>query len=155
MISPDTAAYYINWAEYLSWRNPRLKSYDQYLLVDPPAPHNTFASGLVFVNGRHKPAYDAYRVPIMLPSTSTRKGHPLEVWGAARPARFAVGPQQVAIELRSGSRGPYQTVKTVTLTGSRGYFDVRVVFPSSGSVRLAWTSLTGTVHSRTVKISVR
>ena len=34
--SPATAAYYINWAEYLSYKNPRVKSYMQYLLTDPP-----------------------------------------------------------------------------------------------------------------------
>jgi hypothetical protein len=61
----------------------------------------------------------------------------------------------VAIRLQPGSRGSFQTVKTVTVTSSRGYFDVRVVFPSSGSVRLTWSSPTGTFHSRTVKISVR
>ena len=34
--SPTTAAYFINWAEYLSYKNPRVKSYMQYLLTDPP-----------------------------------------------------------------------------------------------------------------------
>jgi hypothetical protein len=152
-ISPDTAAYYINWAEYLSWRNSRLKSYSQYLLVDPPA--GNFASGLAFSSGQHKPGYDAYRMPIMLPSTSTRKGRSLEVWGAARPAHFVHGRPQVAIEFQPGSRGSFQTVKTVTVTSSRGYFDVRQVFPGSGSVRLSWSGPSGTRHSRTVKISVR
>jgi hypothetical protein len=153
MISPTTAAYYINWAEYLSWRNPRLKSYSQYLLVDPPA--GNFGSGLVFINGQHKPGYDAYRLPIMLPSTSTHKGHSLEVWGCARPAHLLSGPQRVAIEFQSGSHGSFQTVKTVTVTNSRGYFDVRQVFAGSGSVRLTWSSPSGTFHSRTQKISVR
>ena len=49
-ISPTTAAYYINWAEYLSWRQPRVRSYMQYLLVDPPL--DNFASGLVVQNRR-------------------------------------------------------------------------------------------------------
>ena len=51
-ISPATAAYYINWAEYLSWRNPRIASTMQYLLYDPnplKAPeYGGFASGLIF-----------------------------------------------------------------------------------------------------------
>ncbi|MBV8956966.1 MAG: hypothetical protein JO179_22700 [Solirubrobacterales bacterium] len=152
-INPSTAAFYINWAEYISWRNPRLRSYDQYLLVDPPK--NNFASGLVFKNGSHKPGYDAYRLPIMLPSTSTRRGRSLEVWGCARPAHFG-GSQQVAIQLQRGSRGGFQTVRTVAITNSRGYFDVRQAFSASGTVRLEWRDDRGkAVHSRSVKISVR
>ncbi len=33
--SPATAAYYINWAEYLSWKQPRVATTMQYLLYDP------------------------------------------------------------------------------------------------------------------------
>ena len=49
---PHDPAYYLNWAEYLSWRNPRLRSYQQYLLRDPlPATKadywRGFASGIV------------------------------------------------------------------------------------------------------------
>ncbi len=65
-ISPATAAYYINWAEYISWKSKRIQSYSQYLLVDPP-PDN-FASGLEFKNGTPKVTFDAYMLPIMLPS---------------------------------------------------------------------------------------
>ena len=34
-VSVSTAALYLNWAEYISWRDPRIRSYDQYLLSDP------------------------------------------------------------------------------------------------------------------------
>ena len=34
-ISQRTAAFYMNWAEYLSYQNPRLMSYSQYPFVDP------------------------------------------------------------------------------------------------------------------------
>jgi hypothetical protein len=149
MISPATAAYYINWAEYISWRNSRLRSYSQYLLVDPPA--DNFASGLEFKNGTHKPGFDAYRLPIMLPSTSTRRGRSLEVWGCARPAHFAQGAQTVSIQFQPGSRGSFQTVRQVRVTSPRGYFDVRQTFPGSGSVRLAWDGYS----SRSVPITVR
>ena len=58
-ISPDTAATYMNEAEYLSWRQSRIHSYAQYLLVDPP--EGNFASGLEFA-GR-QPQVDVRRVP--------------------------------------------------------------------------------------------
>ncbi len=158
MISPATAAYYINWAEYISWKSKRIMSYSQYLLVDPPL--NNFASGLEFKNGTPKVTFDAYMLPIMLPVTSTRKGRSLEVWGAVRPAHFAtvdgLGTQQALIQFQANSKGGWSTVKTVKITSSRGYFDVRQAFPGSGSVRIAWTNESGQqVTSRSVKISVK
>lgn len=151
-VSPTTAAAYMNWAEYLSWRNPRIVSWMQYLLNDPNPTVATpefggFASGLIFYRavqgGRAKPGYNAYRLPIFLPITSTRRGHTLEVWGAARPAPFALAdtgqPQYVQIQFARGSSSSWSTLKTVQITDPHGYLDVRVAFPSSGSVRLAWT----------------
>jgi hypothetical protein len=147
-VSPATAAYYLNWAEYISWRNPRIASAMQYLLYDPnplKAPEfGGFASGLIFYNGSRKPGYDAYRMPLFLPSTTERGGSSLEVWGAVRPTHFASldaggTPQQVQIQFQPGSSGAFTTVRTVTITSPRGYFDAHVAFPTSGSVRLAWS----------------
>ena len=152
--SPATAAFYLNWAEYLSWRQPRVRSYMQYLLVDPPL--GNFASGLESSNGKPKPGYDAYRLPIFLPVTSTRRGRALEVWGCARPAHVASGSQSVEIQFQAGSHGAFKTVRTVAISNHRGYFDVRQTFTGSGSARLAWTYPNGaTVHSRTQRITVR
>jgi hypothetical protein len=153
-ISPATAAYYINWAEYLSWRQSRVGSYAQYLLVDPPL--GNFASGLELPNGKRKVTFDAYRLPVLLPVTSTRRGRALEVWGCARPAHVQTGSQQVQIQFRSGSHGAFKTVRTVAIRNRRGYFDVQQTFAASGSVRLAWRYPAGaTIHSRTVGITVR
>jgi hypothetical protein len=157
-ISPATAAYYINWAEYLTWRNQRIRSYSQYLLVDPPG--GNFASGLEFKNGTPKVTFDAYMLPIMLPVSSTRKGRSLEVWGAVRPAHVAAadghGAQLATIQFQANSKGGWATVNTAKITSSRGYFDVRQAFPGNGSVRIAWTDESGQqITSRTVKISVR
>ena len=89
-VSLANQAYWLNWAEYISYKQKRISSFDQYLLVDPPS--GSFASGLEFNNRKPKPSFDAYRMPLYLPTTSTRKGKSIEVWGAARPAHFAVGP---------------------------------------------------------------
>lgn len=143
-VSPPTAAYYINWAEYLSWRNPRIKTTMQYLLRDPhPTGGNDFASGLEFVNGKPKPSYYSYRLPLYLPVTSAKRGNRLEVWGCARPAHFATLDtgklQHVQIQFRRGSAGAFQTISTIAIRNFRGYFDLRVRFPASGTVRLAYT----------------
>ncbi|MBV9817997.1 MAG: hypothetical protein JOZ07_06550, partial [Solirubrobacterales bacterium] len=100
-LSASTAAYYINWAEYLSWRNPRIQSYMQYLLRDPGAnagAYAGFASGLENANGTHKATYDAFRLPVYMPKTSIRRGSKATVWGAARPAPFQSGAQTVSIQ---------------------------------------------------------
>jgi hypothetical protein len=163
---PDTAALYINWAEYLSYKNPRLKSYMQYLLVDP-SPHGRFAgfaSGLIFPNGVTKKAtYYAYNLPVYMPRTSFSHRRNVEVWGGVRPANFARG-QSVQIQFQKGSTGLFQTLKTVRVTNSHGYFDTHMKFPSSGTVQLSYTynrspllpsSVQGTtVRSRSFKIRV-
>ena len=164
--SPATAAYYINWAEYLSWKQSRVGSYEQYLLADPPPvakPYNGFASGLDFSNGRHKATYDAFRLPVYMPHTSFSHNSNEEIWGAARPAPFmtkdGAGTQTVAIQLNG------QTIKTLNVTGAAGYFDIKMKFPKSGTVRLAYTypksdpflpttDLGHTVFSRSFKVSV-
>jgi hypothetical protein len=178
-VSPATAAAYINWAEYLSWRNSRIASTMQYLLYDPNPTKNVpeyggFASGLIFYSGARKPGYNAYRLPLFLPVTSTRPGRSLEVWGCVRPAHFASldsggDAQQVQIQFQRGSRGAFTTLRTVTITGSRGYFDLHLTFPASGTVRLAWSYPANdplltpgliapgdpdTVYSRSVKVTV-
>ena len=164
-VAQATAAYYMNWAEYLSYKQARLYSYSQYRLRDQPPPAY-FDSGLENPNGSHKPGFDAYRMPLFLPVTSTRRGRQLEVWGGVRPAGYArhdTGKaQSVQIQFQAGSKGAWQTLATVPITNPRGYFDVHLAFASSGAVRLAWTYpagdplLTGgTIYSRTVTFAIR
>jgi len=179
-VSPATAAYYLNWAEYLSWRNPRIASTMQYLLYDPnprEAPeYGGFASGLIFYGGRRKPGYDAYRLPLFLPVTTAKSPRQnLEVWGCVRPAHYArldsSAPQQVEIQFQRGSHGSFTTLRTVTVSNVRGYFDLHMRFAASGSVRLAWTypkndsmlapgvqldpGEGSTVYSRTARVTVK
>jgi hypothetical protein len=157
-IDSKTAAKYLNWSEYISWRNPRVFSYDQYLLTDPPG--GNFATGLEYADGKPKPQlYDAYRLPLYLPVTRAHKGQSLEVWGDVRPARFArkdTGkPQQVKIQFQAGSKGPFKTLSTVTIANPHGYFDTQMTFPGSGIVQLTWTYPHGqTIHSRPVSVTV-
>jgi hypothetical protein len=161
-VSPTLGAEYINWSEYLTWRQPRLASYDQYLLDDPTphaGPYEGFASGLFTYLGQPKPGLAAYRMPLFLPVTSTAAGHPLEVWGCVRPApnaqRQTHHAQRVQIQFRAASGGSFATVRTVTLTNRHGYFDVLERFTAGGSVRLRWSYPRGpTVYSRTVDVTV-
>jgi hypothetical protein len=156
-VSPALAAEYLNWSEYLSWRQPRLVSYDQYLLVD--APLGNFATGIETSQGVPKPGFYAYRMPLYLPVTATAAGHPLEVWGCVRPAGYARRlthrAQHVAIQFATSASGPFTTRRTVTITDPHGYFDVPVTFPGTGFVRLTWSYPGGpAISSRTVHVTV-
>ncbi|MBV9336685.1 MAG: hypothetical protein JO243_12425 [Solirubrobacterales bacterium] len=167
-----TAAYYLNWAEYLSWKQPRIASTTQYLLYDPPPEPKTqggggFASGLLFSSGQAKPSYAAYRLPLYLPVVSGRRARPLEVWGCVRPARYAIldsgEPQIAEIQFAAQGSAAYATLRTVLVRDPGNcYFDVRMRLPSSGSVRLAYTYPPGalplagtTVYSRSVAVTLR
>lgn len=157
---PALAAAYLNWAEYIAWRTPRIRSWDQYLLVDPPAGgRSNFVTGLEFANGVQKPSYAAYRMPIYLPATHARAGMRLEVWGCVRPAHYVArdtgAPQRAQIQLQARAGAPFKTVETVQITDANGYFDTTVRFGSSGIVRLAWSyPQTPTIYSRPVSITV-
>ena len=150
---PD-AARYLNESEYLSWRNPRVRSYDQYLLTDPPpGSGSNFVTGLEFYDGAPKPdVYDAYRMPLYLPDTSGAGRHPLEVWGCVRPADYVSRTrhtrQRVAVQFAAGGSPSFRTIATVTLTDPHDYFDVKVRFPGSGTVRLLWTGSGHPLRSR-------
>lgn len=139
-VSPTQAALYLNWSEYLTWLDPRLRSYDQYQLVD--SPQGIFATGLETSTGKPKPGFDAFRMPLFLPVTSTARRHPLVVWGCVRPAPEAARAthrrQQVEIQFKPSSGGAFKTVQAVPLSGPHAYFEVRQTFPGSGTVRLRW-----------------
>ena len=154
-VNPALAAQYINWAEYLSWRDPRIRSYDQFLLAD--AQGQEFATGLQTSTGAKKPTYDAYRMPLFLPRTTAPTGSALEVWGDVRPAKFVPKGKRAAAEVQFRSRAG-AAWKTIVKAGSlspQGYFDVLATFPGSGFVRTRWVYPDGeAVTSRTVAIAL-
>jgi hypothetical protein len=157
-VSQPVAADYLNWSEYLTWLNPRLRTYDQYLMND--APLGNFATGLKSSAGVPKPSYAAFRMPIYLPVTSTARGHALVVWGCVRPApnaaRSSHRPQRVRIRFQASAGGAFRTVATVPITNPHGYFEVPEKFPASGTVQLAWTYPHGPeITSRAVAIKLR
>jgi hypothetical protein len=176
--SQAKASYYLNWAEYISWRNPRLASFFQYLFQDPlPSLKSNdwggFASGLVNYNGTAKATYAAWRLPLYMPRTTGRRGQRLQVWGCVRPAHYALldtgQPQSAQLQFAPRSGGAYRTLATVTISSRSAscYFDLRASFPSSGWVRLAWAYPGGdpllgnygphgkTVYSRLIALSLR
>lgn len=160
-VSPAQAAVWVNLAEWMSWRDPRVVSWDQYLLADPPNGESNFDTGLNFSNGTHKALFDAFRMPVYLPSEIGKSGQPLEVWGCVRPAHYVHSrkPQVAGVQWKPASGGAFKTIKHVDLTDPYRYFDTRVTFPGSGLVRITWSYPRGEgggqIHSRTVQVTIR
>ena len=134
-VSPAKAAFYMNWAEYLSWKRAYVASYDQYLLTDPGG-HYPFASGLETFHAKKKATFNAFRMPIYLPKTSFSRSQAVTVWGEARPARYGKGSQTVQIQFQARGKGPWKTVRTIK---TKSYFSVKQKFPATGKVRIAYT----------------
>ena len=71
----------INEAERLFFADGRVKATAQYELFDAPD-HREFNTGLRLRSGRKKPAWDAFRMPLVVTKLSTGV---VEVWGMVRP----------------------------------------------------------------------
>jgi hypothetical protein len=165
-VSPRKQAAYINQSEYIAYRDPTVKTLTQFLLVDDapvpgvskssPAAWLTFQSGLLYLNGTHKPSYAAYQLPIHLPQRRVRRGGKLRVWGGVRVAPAGTR-QPVTIELRPRKRKRYRRIGSATTDGLRGYLTTRVRITRAGAVRLRWRDpRTGRVlHSASVDVTVR
>jgi hypothetical protein len=160
-VTPKKAAAWLNWSQYISWRLPRLLSYDQYLFKDPPpVPHKAytrFASGIVTYKGARKPGWYALRMPIWVPVTRQTKGRTLEVWGQVGPAKnYSMSKRAPAeIQFKPSSGGAWKTLKSASTKTTEGYFDTPVAFPGSGSVRIRWTPPSGAaLVSRTIAVTV-
>lgn len=161
-VTPAKQAAYLNEAEWITYRNPLVRTLTQFLLVDDKptagvtnpiaAFGGTFQSGLLTEQGTAKPALLAYRLPIFLPSRAVRPGRKLRVFGLVRPAANGTAPR-VLLQERTGG-GAFQTLKTVTGTPGRGYVDTTFAASRSGAVRLAWSSGGRIVASRQVSFRV-
>jgi hypothetical protein len=160
-VHPGLAAAWSNLAEYMSWSDPRVASWDQYLLADPQPGVSNFDTGLEFFDGKHKALYDAFRMPIYLPALTAAKGQALKVWGCVRPVHYVRSrtAQFADVQFKASATGTFKTITRVPLTDPYGYFESRVAFPSSGLVRISWSYPPGAgggqIHSRTVRVSIR
>jgi hypothetical protein len=107
-------------SEWLTYRNPRVRSYAQYLLRDDGASGSGFArysgfqSGIRFADGKAKPGvYNAYRMPFFVRLRGRSK---VQAWGGVRAAGSG---RKVTVQFRRG--GKWRTLGTAR-TAKRGYF---------------------------------
>jgi hypothetical protein len=157
---------YLNEAEYLTYRNPRVRALTQFLLVDDAPNENvqpddprywgsTFQSGLIMGDGRPKDAFLAYQRTIHVTRRRVRRGRAVRVFGQLRPAP-AGAALEALVELRRRGTARWRVLRRVTTRNARNYLLVRVRPPVSGALRLAWRDPAGgrRLRSRSVAVSV-
>jgi hypothetical protein len=123
-------------SEKIAYDNPRVVAFSQYLMRDdaPTGKGNVggfggFESGLKLHNGRKKPAYDGFRLPLVV--TKKRHGR-VAIWGHVRPA---TGRTKAVVQVSKGRR--WKTIKRVR-TDRRGYFRFRSSNHRGRTWRLTW-----------------
>ena len=151
-------AEYLNEGEYMAWRDPRIRSFSQFLLTDAgpnlaypkgsKAYWATFQSGLLFYPfGNPKPAYYAFEFPLWLPSS--RHGRHVTVWAQIRPS-----PRVGTIQFEPRGSSSWVDVAHVAPGNAEGYVSTSVSLPSAGSVRLRWDApgLSAPVYGRVATV---
>lgn len=155
-VSPAQQGQYINESDRLLFGDSRVAMTAQYELSDPPE-QDQFNSGLRFTErgGRQrKPAYDAYRLPLVV---TRRSSGAVEVYGQARPTRLSGGSTSVAVQVSEGG-GEFATVAQ-RRTNARGIFQTNISRAGAAGARwrLSWLDpVTGQpVTSRIAKAGKR
>jgi hypothetical protein len=129
-------AAYLNQAEYIAWKNKRVKTLAQFLLVDDdikvPA---GFQSGLLTRTGKQKPSFGAYRLPLWVTSV---RGRTAKVWALLRSAPN--GKKATAdIQFRAKGGKKWVRVKRVTTRDKRNYLRATVRLPARrGQLRVRY-----------------
>ncbi len=145
-VSLNAQAQFMNESDRLFFSDRRVRSVAQYELVDVPE-RDQFNTGLRFVRsrgGQQKPAYGAYRLPIVV---TRRSANSVEVYGQVRPARLVGGVARPNVQLSQGG-GAFATVATPT-TNRRGIFRINVNRAGAASAR--WVITWGPFASRVAR----
>ncbi len=143
-VAPKRQAQYLNQADYIAARDPRIRSVSQYKLVDDQD-QAAFQTGLRRYGSLvKKPAYTAYQLPIWV----VRAGSRIRVYGQVRTAA-AGSRQRVEIQYSPPSGEGFRKVATATVSSRTGQFLTTVAARSGGLWRLVWTPAgSGTLFSR-------
>lgn len=146
---------YLNEAQYMAMRDPRVRGFAQFLLVDSPPDTrypptdacrywSTFQTGLEFANGAPKPSLAAYRLPLFLPDPVLGRSRRVLVWAMLRAAPRSPG-QLASLQWRPQA-GSYRTLARVVAQGPNHVVVDELRVPGPGVVRVAWVAPDGTVQ---------
>jgi hypothetical protein len=139
----DKQATYIGIAERQAYENRSIASYSQYLLMDEAATkggsalsrYSGFQSGIRLANGKNKPSYDAYRLPLAV----KKRGGSVSIWGFVRPTHAT---SNVDVVYRDSGSKTVKILKSLT-TDSLGYFKFNAKYKKGRRWQLRWSSFAG------------
>jgi hypothetical protein len=147
-------------ADYRAYRNPRIASFAQFLLVDdgpltrykPDDPRywGTFQTGLVTSDGRHKPSYESFKRPITVSPRRVRRGHRIRVFGQLRTAA-GNQPLTADVQFRPNGSKAWSQVARIAVNDLRGFALTTVRARRSGSYRIVWAGA-GTTRAVAVRV---
>jgi hypothetical protein len=107
-VPPETQARYMALGSFLAWRNPDTRMFAQFLFQDMADPRS-YQTGLLFPDGRSKPALQSFKLPFWAQTQQASGQAYVLVWGQVRPDH---GPQSVALEVQRPD-GTWQTTPSV------------------------------------------
>ena len=157
-------AAYINEADHIAYRNRRVSSVAQFLLVDdgpnrkmprssPFYWGGTFQSGLVTLSGRRKPSFFSYQRSIDAFPKRVRPGRAVRVFGQLRRAPNGSLIRGSLQFRRTGSRR-WRTVRRVRSRSTRNIVRPRVRVRGSGRFRFVWLEGSRRVATRSSPVRV-
>ena len=128
----------INEADRLFFADRRVAAVAQFELFDAPEPRgqDVYNTGLRLIDGRLKPAWGAYRLPLVVSKLGRGR---VEVWGQVRPADGVATPR---VQVERG--GAWTTVATPR-TNAAGYFRLTRRASAATRWRLEWDGPGGEV----------
>jgi hypothetical protein len=135
-VSLAKQAAWINESDFIAWHDPSVRAVAQYEMRDE-ATLSAFQTGLRFLDGRVKPSWAAYRLPIWV----ARRGSKLLVWGQLRPAPDG-SVEQLDIQNAPRAGGAFTSVRTLTVRSRKGFFNVKLP-KRAGVWRVSWTPASG------------
>lgn len=143
-VSLERQAVYLSVSEHIAYVNPRVATFSQYLMSDD-APRTSgykyggFESGLRDADGKEKPAYHGFRLPLAVEAY----GNQDVLWGMVRPHRAVT---KVTIERRIKGYKNWRVLKTIDTTAS-GVYALKTPRKKGQHYRVKWTSPDGTTYT--------
>ncbi len=146
-------------AEWLAYRQPRVRSTAQFLLyddaprrdfaADDPRHWGTFQTGLRTADGDKKAAYAGYQRMIHVPGRA-RRGKRVRIFGLYRPA---TEPVEASLQFRREGRTRWRTVTTAS-TNESGFLVVRRRARRDGAFRIRFRAGDRTARTRAARLRV-
>jgi hypothetical protein len=147
LFSPVQQARFMGWATFLADSQPDVRMFAQFLLRDIDKPGGRdFQTGLLFADGRPKPAARAFKLPLFATTATAADGSAaLLLFGGVRPGNAA---RIVRIERRAPGTGGWVPVTTLGatcdqatgafLTERDGFFRRTAPWEGPGDYRIGW-----------------